>query len=953
MPGGEKLQYPFPYKNGSGLGGDEGDLEVDNLIVNEDAIIVGDLTVGGTITGDFVGDFTGPYYTATDDDNQWRTTSSSGTTSFVAENQVNPTYNFKNEAGIVANSVLSAGRVVLNDSSGNYVFMDTNASMGRIRTSADAFGLDIETSANKLLKMAAGTISLNTINTDLTYKENVVVASDSVTFNETTKILGSTTEFEFAGLGFSVACETGFDVAATLDASIEAVGIATLSAQKSVSISAHIPFVGPINPFGTISIMSDNATSIEATELDLTLANGIKSVGELSINTGLGSDLDIESGSALNLTANEDSNIVLNANQVTSVAPIRITNTTNSTTTDSGALVVVGGVGIYEDVWIGGTLNTVSLTVSGETNLDTLIVNSLTNSSSASTGSAIFKGGIGVGNNLWVGGFFYALNDATVTGKTLTNKAAITSTDNSTDITDGALTVAGGASIVKDLYVGNNIDAANAIGTNSLAVFATTASTSPDTGAVVIVGGVGIGGDVHMARSLFAENASMNGDTSTRTLRVTSSTNAVDPFSGAATIGGGLGVADDVWIGGGLNVYGTIHALSTVNIDGVLNANDIKCFTIEAIPGPGGGSSTIQGDVVYIGGGNTGTVQIDSKVVTQLWGQSIDVSSRNHLNLYSSGGDIAIQTISPYIGHVNIGGETSTATVSSKCSGINTIYGGAGVVIDCAGGDISITQPTVGAISMENTLGDINIACPAGVISFEVGVGGFDCTSGAAEIAFTTGIGAFLVTTGIGGVAINTGAGGIELGCGAGGIAMSTELGAILIESTEGLITIGSAGGIVIGALGVTSIGGVGILNLGGAGEINVLSALFTAETGDVTWTTPLFTIIGDLAVAAFETAAATIGILTSTTINNAGVLTSLTIDATTITNAGAITTLSLDSTTITNTGTATTSTLDSITINNTGTISTADLITGTLEVTTSITTPQLIATGESNFELT
>lgn len=48
MPGGERLQYPFPYKNTSGEAGDEGDLELDNLLINHNLTVLGNTTLGDT-----------------------------------------------------------------------------------------------------------------------------------------------------------------------------------------------------------------------------------------------------------------------------------------------------------------------------------------------------------------------------------------------------------------------------------------------------------------------------------------------------------------------------------------------------------------------------------------------------------------------------------------------------------------------------------------------------------------------------------------------------------------------------------------------------------------------------------------------------------------------------------------------------------------------------------------
>jgi len=74
-----------------------------------------------------------------------------------------------------------------------------------------------------------------------------------------------------------------------------------------------------------------------------------------------------------------------------------ITNTTNSTSPSSGALVVSGGVGIG-----------ISLNVAGISSF----ANS-TNSISTSTGSVVVRGGVGIGSNLYVGGTFNVAGVAT------------------------------------------------------------------------------------------------------------------------------------------------------------------------------------------------------------------------------------------------------------------------------------------------------------------------------------------------------------------------------------------------------------------------------------------------------------------------------------------------------------------------------------------------------------
>lgn len=66
---------------------------------------------------------------------------------------------------------------------------------------------------------------------------------------------------------------------------------------------------------------------------------------------------------------------------------------------------------------------------------------------------------------------------------TINGLERVTNTTQSSSVTTGALTVAGGVGIGAQLYVGGNINTA-----------ATTASTSVTTGAIVVAGGVGIAG---------------------------------------------------------------------------------------------------------------------------------------------------------------------------------------------------------------------------------------------------------------------------------------------------------------------------------------------------------------------------------------------------------------------------------------------------------------------------
>ena len=101
----------------------------------------------------------------------------------------------------------------------------------------------------------------------------------------------------------------------------------------------------------------------------------------------------------------------------TSTYVITLANTTNSTSTDSGALVVVGGAAFGKDVTVGGDLyvdGTVFVQGASLSGIDKITgstgtfanakVVGTTPSISTSTGALTVEGGVGVGGDMWVEG---------------------------------------------------------------------------------------------------------------------------------------------------------------------------------------------------------------------------------------------------------------------------------------------------------------------------------------------------------------------------------------------------------------------------------------------------------------------------------------------------------------------------------------------------------------------
>ncbi len=128
-----------------------------------------------------------------------------------------------------------------------------------------------------------------------------------------------------------------------------------------------------------------------------------------------------------------------------------ITDTTTSASSTSGALQVVGGVGVGGDVYIDGSLNINSAT--GSINFDSTKV-----STSYTSGAIVISGGIG-----------------------------INCTSNATSETSGgAISIAGGMAVNKDVYLGRNV-----------VIKGTSASTTSQSGSLILYGGLGLAGDIN------------------------------------------------------------------------------------------------------------------------------------------------------------------------------------------------------------------------------------------------------------------------------------------------------------------------------------------------------------------------------------------------------------------------------------------------------------------------
>lgn len=134
---------------------------------------------------------------------------------------------------------------------------------------------------------------------------------------------------------------------------------------------------------------------------------------------------------------------------------LRLTSTETSTTTDSGALVVAGGVGIGDNMNIGGPVR----------------IYDLTSATSTFTGALIVQGGAGFNGDIYAQRYFAEgepLDNLFWNGGEISAPLRIRNPAEATNTYSGALQVWGGAGIGGNLYVGKSITLESQVQTDSV-----------------------------------------------------------------------------------------------------------------------------------------------------------------------------------------------------------------------------------------------------------------------------------------------------------------------------------------------------------------------------------------------------------------------------------------------------------------------------------------------------
>lgn len=263
-------------------------------------------------------------------------------------------------------------------------------------------------------------------------------------------------------------------------------------------------------------------------------------------STGISNSGTINTGSITSGSVNTTAVTVTGASDFQGLTSV--TNTTQSTSTSTGALTTAGGLGVDKNTHIGGQLH----------------VTSTTASTSTTTGSGRFNGGIGVAGNAYLGGSLNATNSASISNAA-SNDISIQRFANdsggdgvifkngSTRIGDGgpnAMTIRNDAGILR-LYdstgTGFELNSGTITSPSSISAFSLTTSSGVTGATVTSTGNTAVGGNLTITGSTTMNDPLVQNDP----------LDADDANPGSLFTWGGLKTVKKVYAGTGVVVpYG-------------------------------------------------------------------------------------------------------------------------------------------------------------------------------------------------------------------------------------------------------------------------------------------------------------------------------------------------------------------------------------------------------------
>jgi hypothetical protein len=284
--------------------------------------------------------------------------------------------------------------------------------------------------------------------------------------------------------------------------------------------------------------------------------------------------------------------------------PIFLDNNTASTSTNSGALIVGGGVGIAGDVNVGGTVNAGQLLVNGlapTTSIKLELGNGLVGSVTTLTNTTI----IGLTNtgilSLNAGPGIQIDNTGTLGVSTITNTGVLSvtgvgpglyvsnTTGNITLQNTGVTSATAGTGISISTSTGSivvtNIGVTQLNALTGITLTANTGSISIiNAGVTSLTAGTDTRitsntGDITVWDVSTLQSVTDRGYTTTNPIQISNATGASSTISGALQVVGGAGIGQNLWVGGYSQVIGDSSVSGAFNLTGLATLNSSANIT--------------------------------------------------------------------------------------------------------------------------------------------------------------------------------------------------------------------------------------------------------------------------------------------------------------------------------------------------------------------------------------
>ena len=243
-------------------------------------------------------------------------------------------------------------------------------------------------------------------------------------------------------------------------------------------------------------------------------------------------------------------------------SPIFITTGTVSTSTNTGALVINGGVGISGGVNIGSTSTINGAEILTTATLDTYVKPTViiggTDTVVVTTGSNVF---------IWNTSTLQSVTDR---GNTTTNIIRIANNTSATSVGTGALIIDGGISAGGDLWLGGTIYSAG-VPVITTSTLIDSFEAGEDIKIISTMTGITTGTSLLISNTSTFNTVTRRGSTTTFAIHIANTTQSTSSSTGAIVVDGGIGVA------------GRVNAESVQIADTVIDSSQILVNTTDTV----------------------------------------------------------------------------------------------------------------------------------------------------------------------------------------------------------------------------------------------------------------------------------------------------------------------------------------------------------------------------------